>query len=57
MCDKDNKRLYNLVKTLTNVVCVGETAPLGWCNKVILFSLQVTGKFGHVHSIKAYVGE
>lgn len=43
-------------KPLTNVVCVGETDPLGWCNKVILFSLQVTGKFGHVHAIKAYVG-
>ena len=43
-------------KTLTNTIYVGETAALSWSNKIILFSLPVTGKFGHLHAMKAYVG-
>jgi len=53
---KIRKRYKIWFKTLTDNVCVGETTPLSWCNKIILFSLQVTCKFGHVHAMKAYVG-
>jgi len=53
---KIRKGYKNWFKTLTNAICVGEIAALTWSKKIILFSLQMTGKFGHVHAMKAYMG-